>query len=365
MYIWYMRRINKYGYLLVFIIPISILASYYSTSVYNLYILPILLFIVLPIVDPLVGTDNANYSKEEIDILKEENYYRIILHVWAITQTAMMCWFVYIFLHDEVSIHQFVLLLINTMIMNGGVGITIAHELGHKNNKFDKFLAKLLLVQVVYGTFYVEHNRGHHVHVATPKDPATAKKNQTYYAFWKQAVIGGFISSIKIERERLAQRKQKSNLWTNEVYRLSIFSVLIFIICTLIGYYVLNQIPYSLLIFLTVQAFLSFSLLEAVDYIEHYGITRKEISAGVYEKVNPAHSWNANFIYSNYLLFQLQRHADHHMYATKKYQLLNSYDNSPQLPNGYPAMVMYVLIPPLWFKIMNKRLEEWQNKSDG
>lgn len=356
-----MRKISKYGYLSVFIIPISIIVSYYSANVYSFYILPFILFIVLPIVDPILGPDNENYTKDQLDVLKEEKYYRAILHVWALVQTLTMAWIVYVFLQNDVSTHQFILLLINTMIMNGGVGITIAHELGHKTNKFDKFLAKLLLVQVVYGTFYVEHNRGHHVHVATPKDPATAKKNQTYYAFWKQAVIGGFISSIKIERERLIQRKQKSNLWTNEVYRLTIFSILLFAFCLMLGYINLGKFPIKLASFLIIQAFLSFSLLEAVDYIEHYGITRKEISPGVYEKVNPMHSWNANFIYSNYLLFQLQRHADHHLFATKKYQLLNTYKDSPQLPNGYPALVIFTLIPPLWFKLMNKRLEEWQN----
>ncbi len=360
-----MRRISKYGYLLVFIIPLSIIVGFYSGNLYTLYLLPILLFIILPLLDPIVGTDDANYSKEEIDSLKEENYYRRILHAWAFVQTSMMIWFVYIFITHDISNHQLILLLINTMIMNGGVGITIAHELGHKTNKLDKFLAKLLLVQVFYATFYVEHNRGHHVHVATPNDPATAKKNQSYYAFWKQAVIGGFLSSIKHERERLAQRKRKSNLWTNEVYRLTLFSIFLFLFSFQLSYSITNELPIKLILFLLGQAFLSFSLLEAVDYIEHYGITRKEISDGVYEKVNPAHSWNANFIYSNYLLFQLQRHADHHMYATKKYQLLNAYKESPQLPNGYPAMVILTLIPPIWFKVMNRRLEEWQHIQHG
>lgn len=360
-----MRRISKYGYLLVFIIPLSIVGSFYSGNIYTFYLLPILLFIILPLVDPIVGTDNANYPKGEIEVLKEDKYYRWILHLWAIVQTAVMCWLVYIFINYTITTHQFILLLINTMIMNGGVGITIAHELGHKTNKLDKFLAKLLLVQVFYATFYVEHNRGHHVNVATPLDPATAKKNQSYYAFWKQAVIGGFLSSIKHERERLAQRKKKSTIWTNEVYRLTLFSFFFFLFSILLGYYFTNLIPIKLIIFLFSQAFLSFSLLEAVDYIEHYGMTRKEISDGIYEKVNPTHSWNANFIYSNYLLFQLQRHADHHLYATKKYQLLNTHQESPQLPNGYPAMVILTLIPPLWFRVMNKRLEEWQTIENG
>lgn len=360
-----MRRINKFGYLLVFIIPLSILFSYYSGYTISFYFLPLLIFVVLPIMDPIIGVDDTNFDKTIAQEKKEENYYRYILYVWTFVQTAVMLWLCYVFIFDKISIHLFILLLINTMIMNGGVGITIAHELGHKTTPLEKFLAKLLLVQVGYGYFYVEHNRGHHVHVATPKDPATARKNQSYYAFWKQAVIGGFINSIKIENERLAQRKKKSNLWTNETYRLSILSVLVFILINGFSYFINGHLNYFLAAFLLLQAFLSFSLLEAVDYIEHYGIQRKEIADGVYEKVNPNHSWNANFIYSNYLLFQLQRHADHHMYATKNYQVLNAYEDSPQLPNGYPAMVILTLIPNLWFKIMNSRLEHWKNKTDG
>lgn len=356
-----MRKINKYGYLLVFIIPLSIVLGYYSNYVLALYAMPVLLFVILPLLDPILGVDDTNYSKDLAQSIKDESYYRRILHIWVVVQSSVMLWLIYILITDSVSIHQFILLTLNTMLMNGGVGITIAHELGHKTNKLDKFLAKLLLVQVGYGYFYVEHNRGHHVHVATPKDPATAKKNQSYYSFWKQAVIGGFFNSIKIERERLTQRKQKSNFWTNETYRLTLISFLLYLSVVVLSYYINGYINTKLASFLLLQAFLSFSLLEAVDYIEHYGILRKEISPGLYEKVNPYHSWNANFIYSNYLLFQLQRHADHHLFATKNYQVLNSYPESPQLPNGYPGMVLLTLVPPLWFKVMNARLELWKN----
>lgn len=360
-----MRKINKHGYLLVFAIPLSIVLSYYSGIIYAFYILPFLMFVVLPFFDPIIGVDDTNFDKSLAQEIKDEQYYRYILYAWVLVQTSVMAWLIYLFLTTEISTHVLVLLLINTMIMNGGIGITIAHELGHKTKKLEKFLAKFLLIQVGYGYFYVEHNRGHHVHVATPKDPATAKKNQTYFAFWKQAVIGGFINSIKIENERLLQRKKKSNIWTNEVYRLTIISFLLLVAINLVSYLYTNTISVKLNVFLLMQAFLSFSLLEAVDYIEHYGIERKEISPGVYEKVNPTHSWNANFIYSNYFLFQLQRHADHHMYATKNYQLLDAYDDSPQLPNGYPAMVLLSLVPPLWFKIMNGRLDAWKNRING
>lgn len=315
--------------------------------------------------DPLYGVDNENFDAKESALQKEEKYYRIILRTWVIVQSCMMIWLIYLFIYEDLSIHMQVLLILNTMIMNGGVGITIAHELGHKTNKLDKFLGKFLLVQVGYGHYWVEHNRGHHVHVATPEDPATAKKNQSYYSFWYQAVVKGFISSIRIENERLKQRKQKINIWTHETYRLTIIQLLLLSTITYTAYLLMGQFPTALFCFLMLQSFLSFSLLESVDYIEHYGMLRHKTNAGVYEKVNPKHSWNANFILSNYLLFQLQRHADHHLYATKDYQLLNAYNDSPQLPNGYPGMVLISLIPPIWYKVMNKRLEEWQDKIHG
>ncbi len=360
-----MHKYNKLGYLLVFTIPLLFVITYYSTVPYALYLIPFLVYVIIPIIDPIIGRFNQNPSKEEIDEHKEDRYYQRILVLWVITQTFILAWLAYVFTVDNIGIARFIPMLMNTFIMTGGVGITIAHELGHKTTKLERFLSKVLLVQVCYGHFYIEHNRGHHIHVATPNDPATSKYNQSYFAFWKQTIFGSFSSALKLERQRLQQRKKPINLYNHEVWRLLILSVLWILISVSISSYIRSEFNWSLLLFWLLQSFLAFSLLEAINYIEHYGIVRKQISENQYERVNPLHSWNANFMLSNFILFQLQRHSDHHMYATKRYQLLNQYEESPQLPNGYPAMVILVLFPKLWFKVMNPLFNQWQTQQQS
>lgn len=355
-----MRKINKFGYLLVFTIPLSFLISYYSGNVYMLYALPVMMFLVMPIIDPLIGLDNDNYDSASERELKDDAFYRRILYAWTFVQTSMMIWLIYVFASNDLQLNTIIPMVINTMIMNGGAGIVVAHELGHKNNKLDKYLAKLLLIQVFYGHYTVKHNRGHHVNVGTPLDTATSKLNQTYYSFWLQSVVGGFRSAIEIEDEYLKTKKIKKSLFNHEVYYSVFFSLLFLFVSSAIIYLFNVDMLTSYIMFFLMQTFLSFSLLEAVDYIEHYGIVRNIKADNSFEKTNATHSWNANFILSNYFLFQLQRHSDHHLYATKNYQILKQYDESPQLPNGYPGMVLLTLLPPLWFKVMNKRLINWK-----
>lgn len=358
-----MRKINKFGYLLVFSIPISFLLSYYSENIYAMYLLPFMMFIVMPLIDPLYGLDDQNFDADREKDLKDLSYYRYILHVWAYIQTAMMVWIVYIFSTNDLSYEYIIPMVLNTMIMNGGAGIVVAHELGHKTNNFDKYLAKLLLIQVFYAHYTVKHNRGHHVHVGTPLDTATSRLNQSFYSFWIQSVLGGFTSAVKIENEYLKNKKKANYILNHEVWSSILLSIVFFIVGVFTVKYFNQVMFWSFVVFYAAQIFLSFSLLEAVDYIEHYGMVRQLKSDHTYEKTNATHSWNANFILSNYFLFQLQRHSDHHLYATKNYQILKQYDNSPQLPNGYPAMVLLTLIPPLWFKIMNERLLKWKEKN--
>lgn len=358
-----MRKNNKFGYLIVFTIPISFLLSYYSSNLYALYSLPLSMFVLMPLIDPLFGVDNQNYDNEQEKRIKDELYYRFVLHAWAYTQTAMMIWLVYLFSTTELSFAYILPMVLNTMIMNGGAGIVVAHELGHKNNKLDRYLAKLLLIQVFYAHYTVKHNRGHHVHVGTPLDTATSRLNQSFYSFWLQSVWGGFVSAIKIENEYLKLKKKNNTIVNHEVWNSLILSVMFFVICaSIVAYYNETMLLYFIAFYI-MQTFLSFSLLEAVDYIEHYGMVRQLKNDNTYEKTNATHSWNANFILSNYFLFQLQRHSDHHLYATKNYQILKQYDESPQLPNGYPAMILLTLLPPLWFKIMNKRLNNWKKEN--
>jgi alkane 1-monooxygenase len=215
-------------------------------------------------------------------------------------------------------------------------------------------------MQVFYGHFYIEHNRGHHVNVSTPTDPSSAKKGQTFYAFLIQSIFGGIKSAWELEKQRLIIKKQAVFSWHNEALRLWFFSLLLFTSIVYISSNSLGFFHYDLLIYLLAQSLLAIIVLEGANYIEHYGIQRKLLADGKYEKVNPTHSWNTNHIMSNFLLFQLQRHSDHHKTASKPYQLLSQYEDSPQLPNGYPAMFLLALIPTLWFKVMHPKLKNWE-----
>ena len=241
--------------------------------------------------------------------------------------------------------------MLSIALSNGGIGITIAHELIHRSNKFEQLLGRILLLSVLYMHFAIEHVRGHHATVATEEDPASAKKGQSFYAFLFPGIYGQFISAWQLESERLAKFKQSKLSLNNEMIQFMIVqSAFSFLIFYLFGF--------EYLILFLIVAFLSFSLLEVVNYLEHYGLERQKKSNGRYEKVTHHHSWNSDHILSRMFLFELTRHSDHHAVASRKYQILRTFDDSPQLPTGYPGMILLALIPPLWFKVMDPLIDK-------
>jgi alkane 1-monooxygenase len=213
---------------------------------------------------------------------------------------------------------------------------------------------------VGYMHFFIEHNKGHHVHVATPRDPASSRYNENMYAFWFRSVYGSFMSAWNIEADRVKRSGAKILSWQNEMIQYLVYTLTYLLAMTALVSVVNGGLALGVMLFLVIQGILAFTLLEVVNYIEHYGIERKLLANGRYERVNPLHSWNSSYRLSNFFLFQLQRHSDHHATASKPYQVLNHYNESPQLPQGYPAMMLLSLFPPLWFKVMNPRLKEWQ-----
>lgn len=242
-------------------------------------------------------------------------------------------------------------------IITGGIGITVAHELVHKNTFYQQLFGKILLSTVCYGHFLIEHVRGHHVNVATPKDPASARYGESFYRFYPRTVIGSFKSAWHLEQVRL-QRKNLSN-WSLYNHFWWIILAPVFIIA--ITYMTLGL---SSALFFIVQSLIAFSLLEVVNYVEHYGLARKQLEDGRYERVSPKHSWNANHWLTNIILFHLQRHSDHHTHAGRPYQVLRHLEESPQLPTGYAGMIVLALIPPLWFKIMNPKVEAYLSQQN-
>lgn len=355
-----MRHFKKIGFLSAFIIPALVVIGFYLGGAWN-FLFVAFDFILIPIADYFTGLDKDNVPDEEQPVVGEALYYRFVIYLWVLVQFGFFGWTMIVFSAGGPQTWiAWVGFTIGVAFVTGGIGITVAHELGHKKPKLEQFFSQALLMTVCYMHFFIEHNRGHHVHVGTPADPATAKKNQSFYAFWLQTVPGSWLSAWKIETTSL--QKRGLSLWSihNKMLHYTLLPLLFcgaltFIISNLAG-----RVVWEFPVFFFVQSILAFSLLELVNYVEHYGISRKELAPLQYERVNPNHSWNAGHMVSNFFLFQLQRHSDHHYNASKRYQILDHYDESPQLPFGYPTMILLALIPTLWFSKMNQRLEDWE-----
>ena len=242
-------------------------------------------------------------------------------------------------------------LTLSVGIVLGANGINVAHELGHRVHPAEQFWAKLLLLPTLYQHFFIEHNRGHHKYVATPQDPATARRNEWLYTFWLRSVSQSWLGAWHLEHQRLTAAHLP--VWSrhNEMLRFTAAQVVYLgSITWLLG------LP-GLLAALAVGV-VSFLLLETINYIEHYGLLRRQLSSGRYEPVNPTHSWNSDHELGRIFLYELTRHSDHHYKATRKYQILRHLDESPQLPFGYPTCMLIAVLPPLWFRLMNPILDQ-------
>lgn len=349
--------VRRIGFYAAFIIPVLVVTGYYLGGTWN-YLALLFAFIILPIFDHLIGTDPSNVPAVEIDRVADEYYYRFVIYLWTYLQLAMVVWGAYAVTTNRLTTFwDWFGFIVSFSLITGGIGITVAHELGHKKSSIERTYARLLLMTVCYMHFIVEHNRGHHVSVATPEDPATARRNQNFFSFWFRSVFHGYIHAWKLEQERLRKKGLSIFSVRNEMIWYAILPIFLCALLTIL--FSKNGVYWQVPVFFFAQSIFAFTLLELVNYVEHYGILRKQISEGKYERVNPLHSWNSSHLLSNFFLFQLQRHSDHHVYAHKRYQVLDHHDDSPQLPFGYSTMIILALVPPLWYTIMNRRLDEW------
>jgi alkane 1-monooxygenase len=357
-----MSIVKKLGFFSAFILVLLLVIGYQLDGWWNLITLAFV-FIVIPVTDYLVGKDPENISEDDISILSEEKYYRFITYLWTYVQIGVIIFGAYAVTFGKVNtILDWFTFVLATALITGGVGITVAHELGHKKSKLEQFYSKTLLMTVCYMHFFIEHNRGHHVHVGTPIDPATSRKNEHFYKFWFRSVFHGYASAWSIENARLKRHQKSIFNVSNQMIWFHLLPILFCATLTLVLSYLAGGFAWQVPLFFFLQSILAFTLLEQVNYIEHYGIVRSKDEKGIYERVTQLHSWNANQLVSNFFLFQLQRHSDHHLNAIRRYQVLKHYDDSPQLPHGYPSMVILALFPPIWFKMMNQRLEIWEDK---
>jgi alkane 1-monooxygenase len=313
-----------------------------------LFSLPVVFYVLAPLADWMLGEDRVNAPESAVPVLDADRYYLRIVYAYIPSQYAVTILGAWLAVNGHLSWWE-MLGLIGTCGMANGVGINTAHELGHKTNALERWLARITLAPVAYGHFFIEHNKGHHKNVATPDDPASSRMGETFYAFWPRTVIGSVKSAWGIEHERLA--RQGKPVWSVHNENLQAWSMTLL----MFGALSLWLGPWALP-FLLVQAVLGFTLLEVVNYLEHYGLLRQKLADGRFERCQPRHSWNSNHVVTNLFLYQLQRHSDHHANPTRRYQALRHFDDSPQLPSGYGAMVLLAYLPPLWFKVMDKRV---------
>jgi len=341
---------------------------------------PILILGIIPAIDLLTGFDKSNPPDDVIEALEQDKYYRWITYLYLpIQYVAFVAVFAMIAGHnpiewftDLVGIKDWVAdnvsakLVVDSFDMPwydklaiaisvgciGGIGINTAHELGHKREANERWLSKIALAQSFYGHFYIEHNRGHHVRVATPEDPASSRFGENFYQFWPRTVAGSLKSAWHLEKKRYARKNQHPFRLGNDVLNAWLMSTVLF--GGLIVVFGWGIAPY-----LVLQAIVGFSLLEVVNFLEHYGMLRQKVGIGDkqrYERVAPSHSWNSNDIATNVLLYHLQRHSDHHANPTRRYQTLRDFEESPALPTGYAGMILLALVPPVWRTVMDPKV---------
>jgi alkane 1-monooxygenase len=309
---------------------------------------PALIFGLFPALDLLVGMDATNPPDSVIKWLEQDRYYRWCTYLFLPIQYAGLIFACYLWAHGGLSTLDGVALAL-TMAIVSGVGINTAHELGHKRAASERWLSRVALAQSGYGHFYVEHNRGHHVRVATPADPASARLGESFYEFLPRTILGSLRSAWELEVERLAREERPWWSPRNEI--LGAWSMSVVLFGALIAIFGVVVAPYLL-----IQAFIGLSLLEVVNYLEHYGLLRQRREDGRYERTRPEHSWNNNNVASNVLLYHLQRHSDHHANPMRRYQALRHVGEAPQLPTGYAGMILTAVIPPLWRATMDHRV---------
>jgi alkane 1-monooxygenase len=339
---------NDLKYLIAYLLPLSAVLALawlgpwvWGTVVLSFGLLPLLEFWTPQ------STHNTPPEQEEsrarrilFDVLLYLNFPLLFLIVLAYLYTVQF---------QVLSAGAWVGLSLSTGIVVGTIGINVAHELGHRSKFFEQAMSKWMLLTALYQHFFIEHNRGHHKNVATDLDPASARFGEPVYAFWLRSIGGSWRSAWQLERERLQKMGIPTWNWRNEMLRFQVWQALwLFAIFIFLGG---KALAGALVI-----ALIGVLLLETINYIEHYGLRRRLLPSGRPEPVTPAHSWNSNHELGRIFLYELTRHSDHHFKATRKYQILRHLDESPQLPYGYPTSLLLALLPPLWFRVMHKRI---------
>ncbi len=335
-------------YLAAFSIPLMMFLGAYFKGPF-VFLTPVYAFVFLPIIELIASTDSSNLNQDQTNSKLKNKLFDWLLYLNLPLVFGLLIYTLNEVTTNNLSTYEIVGLTISLGIILAVNGINVAHELGHRQTTNERFIGKALLLPALYMHFYIEHNFGHHLHAATPEDPATARYNQSVYSFWFTSTIRQYFKSWSIQKKLLKNNNRSFFSLKNDMF-----------------WYIIIQLTYLItiffffgklgLLFAFTSAVAGFILLETVNYIEHYGLLRLKTKSGRYERVKEIHSWNSNHVIGRIVLYELTRHSDHHYKTSKKYQILDCHEDSPQMPYGYPTSMVLSLFPPLWFKIMNKRI---------
>lgn len=337
-------------YLVSYSIPLAVVIGLFFRN-YWVFFTPVFAFVIIPVFEILLPVKTENLSEGEIEKKKNNLFFDILLYLNLPIVYGILGYFMWSLTTLNYNMMEFIGLTFSVGILVGSNGINVAHELGHRKSRWEKSLGKLLLLPALYMHFYIEHNYGHHQNAATPQDPASARYNQSVYSFWFTSIFRQYFNAWIIQMDLLKRGNlsffsfKNDMLWYIVLQSSYLFGV----------YYFFGNMGLIAAIGIGVSAAI---LLETINYIEHYGLSRSKTKSGRYERVAEIHSWNSNHVLGRVMLYELTRHSDHHYKSYKKYQLLDCHETSPQMPFGYPTSMVLSLVPPLWFSIMNKRIPE-------
>ena len=337
-------------YLIAYIVPIATYLGIYFQGIWS-FSGVFIAFLMIPTIEFFTPGTPENIPEAEEGQRSNIAFFDWLLYLNIPILYGLMIYYFITIAGGGLMGYEITGMTLSVGIVVGSIGINVAHELGHRTRKYEQLMSKYLLLSSLYMHFFIEHNRGHHKNVATREDPASARYNEIVYLFWFRSVIGGYLNAWKLEAQRLRKAGKSPFNWQNEMLRFQLIQLIYLLVVGLV--FSFQMVPFAIAI-----AVVGFLLLETVNYIEHYGLQRNLLPSGNYEKVGPHHSWNSDHELGRIFLYELTRHSDHHYKATRKYQVLRHFEQSPQLPTGYPASILMSLVPPLWFYVMNPRVKQ-------
>ncbi len=345
-------RKNDWKYFLAYLIPLSAYLAVYARGYWS-FSTVLFAFGILPILETIYRGTALNFSETEEDDRLASRFFDWMLYINVPLLYGLIFFYLSILASASLSWIETIGMTLSVGIVVSTIGINVAHELGHRATYYEQTMAKTLLLTAMYMHFFIEHNLGHHKNVATDADPASSRLNETMYAFWWRSTTESYKDAWRLETERL--QKAGIAFWSFQNQMLCFQAIQLIYLSIIAWVWGIKIMLFAVLI-----AVLGFLLLECVNYIEHYGLRRRLLPSGYYEKVLPQHSWNSDHDLGRIILYELTRHSDHHFKSNRKYQVLRHFDESPQLPHGYPGSILIAMLPPLWFRIMNKRVEKYK-----